>query len=303
MTEVTTGRSRAADRVTTVVMTRNRWADLEETLPRHQGPVIVVDNASDDGTPARLRRSFPEVQLIRLSTNEGAVARNHGVEAARTPYVAFADDDSWWETGALFRAAEVLDLHPDIAVVAGRILVGDEGRLDPVCALMASSPLPRPDALSDVPGVPVLGFVACGAVVRRDAFLEAGGFDPVVKFPGEEERLALDLAVAGRHLVYADHVVARHRPSESRPPTVRRRALEQRNELLTAVMRRPWSVVRETEERLRARARHDEAARLALVWALARLPRALARRRVVPPEVERLRRMLATPPQIQSPAG
>jgi GT2 family glycosyltransferase len=284
-----------SERVTTVIMTRNRWADLSETLPRHRGPVVVVDNGSSDGTPARVRRDFPRVELIRLSSNEGAVARNHGVRAARTPYIAFADDDSWWEEGALFRATEILDLHPRVGVVAGRIVVGDDRRPDPVSELMARSPLPRPHDFEGIAGVPILGFVACGAVVRRDAFLEAGGFDPVVHFPGEEERLALDLAVAGWELVYADHVVARHRPSPHRPPTTRRRALERRNELLTAIMRRPWPVVHALEERLRRDARHDRAARLALAGAAARTPRALLRRRELPEEIERLRRMLDQP--------
>jgi hypothetical protein len=49
------------------------------------------------------------------------------------------------------------------------------------------SPLPRQP---DLPGPPVLGFVACGAVVRRSAYLAVGGFSPVVFFLGEETLLA-----------------------------------------------------------------------------------------------------------------
>jgi glycosyltransferase involved in cell wall biosynthesis len=46
----------AAPDVTVVVMTRDRWPDLAQTLPRHEAPVIVVDNGSTDETPALVRR-------------------------------------------------------------------------------------------------------------------------------------------------------------------------------------------------------------------------------------------------------
>ncbi|WP_425490856.1 glycosyltransferase family 2 protein [Nocardioides panzhihuensis] len=89
--------------VTVVVITRNRWPDLRESLPRHRCPVILLDNGSEDGTPAHVRASFPAIDVIELGRNLGAVARNTGVERATTPYVAFADDDSWWSPGACRR--------------------------------------------------------------------------------------------------------------------------------------------------------------------------------------------------------
>lgn len=273
--------------VTTVVATRDRWSDLERTLPRHTGPVVLVDNGSSDGTPERVRERFPEVTVIELGRNHGAVARNVGVQAATTPYVAFADDDSWWAPGALARAAELLERHPRMAVLAARVLVGEGERLDPVCAEMSSSPLPRP---LDLPGPAILGFVACGAVVRRDAFLHAGGFDTVVEFFGEEERLALDIAAAGWGLAYVDSVVAHHHPSSSRPPSTSRRALGVRNVLLTAVMRRPWPAVAAiTAEQLRT----GRVGVLGAARAVPRLHRAVASRRALPGDVEAQLRLLA----------
>ena len=272
--------------VSTVVMTRERWSDLVGSLPRHDGPVILVDNGSRDDSVERVRRAFPEVEVIALPENRGATARNVGVEAARTPYVAFADDDSWWAPGALERAAALLDADPRLAVVAARVLVGPEERLDPTCEAMASSPLPATSA-----GPRVLGFVACGAVVRREAFTAVGGFDPVLGWPGEEELLALRLAAAGYHCAYAADVVAHHHPSTQRPPTLRRRALEERNDVLTALLTRPWPVVARTALS-RLGLGNDAGTRLGLVWALARAPRALRRRARLPAEVERLRRLL-----------
>ena len=272
--------------VSTVVMTRERWSDLAGSLPRHTGPVILVDNGSRDDSVARVREHFPDVEVIALPENRGASARNLGVAAARTPYVAFADDDSWWAPGALRRAAALLDADPRLAVVAARVLVGSEERLDPTCVAMASSPLPATPA-----GPGVLGFVACGAVVRREAFTAVGGFDPVLGWPGEEELLALRLAAAGYSCAYADDVVAHHHPSTQRPPTLHRRALEERNDILTALLTRPWPVVARTALARLGRGR-DAGARLGLLWALARAPRALRHRAPLPAEVERQRRLL-----------
>jgi GT2 family glycosyltransferase len=272
-------------RVSVVVATRDRWPDLERSLPHHEAPVVLVDNGSRDRTVESVRAGFPEVQVVTAGENLGAVGRNVGVATVATPYVAFADDDSWWAPGALERAADLFDAHPRLALLAGRILVGPEERLDPVCAEMAHSPLPR---AVDLPGPPVLGFVACGAVVRRSAFLEAGGFDPVVHFPGEEERLALDLVARGWGLAYVDAVVAHHHPSGTRHPSRQRQALETRNALLTAVMRLPWPTVLSSY----ASVVTTPPGRRGAWQTLRRLPAALRRRHVVPPEVLRLRRLL-----------
>jgi GT2 family glycosyltransferase len=272
-------------RVTIVVATRDRRADLERTLPRHEAAVIVVDNGSADGSAQAVRARHPAAEVVELGRNHGAPARNLGVARAATPYVAFADDDSWWAPGALDRAVAVLDAHPRLAVLAARVLVGDAEALDPVCEAMSSSPLGMP---ADLPGPSVLGFVACGAVVRRDAFLAAGGFDDVVFFFGEEERLALDLAAAGWGLAYVPEVTVHHHPSPSRDPAGRQ-ALAVRNDLLVACLRRPWPVV---ARRAAAALRGGPAGRAGLRAALPRVPRALARRRRLPATVEAARRRL-----------
>jgi GT2 family glycosyltransferase len=281
-----TGKRAASEAVTTVVVTRNRWPDLRRSLAHHTGPVIVVDNASDDGTAQRVAEDFPHVRVIELAENRGAVGRNVGVEAARTPYVAFADDDSWWAPGALDLAVERFDAHPRLGLLAARTLVGEDERLDPICAQMAMSPLPRQ---RDLPGPSVLGFQACGAVVRRDAYLQAGGFDDVVQFAGEEERLALDLAARGWGLAYVDRVVTHHHPSMSRDSSAARAATVARNRVLTSLMRRPWSVVAGTT---RAVLVEGLPGARGVLRAIPRVPRALRARQLLPPHVERDRSRL-----------
>jgi GT2 family glycosyltransferase len=196
--------------------------------------------------------------------------------------VAFSDDDSWWAPGALARAADVLDTHPRLGVLAARVLVGPESREDPVCALMATSPLAREPA---APGPAVLGFIACGAVVRRAAYLAVGGFNQRFGVGGEEELLATDLAVAGWRISYVEEVTAYHHPSPSRSMD-RRRRIQARNALWFAwLRRRPGAALRCTLIAIVA-ARHDPSARAAIVEALRGLPWILRERRPIPAGLE-----------------
>jgi GT2 family glycosyltransferase len=272
--------------VTTVVISRDRRDSLLDTIGRHRGPVVLVDNASTDGTADAVRAAFPEVQVVCLPANRGAVARNVGVQLAETDYVAFADDDSWWAAGSLETAAAVFDAHPDLGLIAARVLVGEQQRLDPVSDEMSRSPLAH---RGDFPGVAVLGFLACGSVVRRSAFLQTGGFDDVVFFPGEEERVALDLWSAGWGLTYLDTVIACHCPAERSAGDAQRRRLIARNIVLTAVMRRPWRSV------IRRAVRQGLSSRDGLhgvVQAVPRLPAALAVRAPVQRDLEEQLRLL-----------
>ncbi|MBE1876568.1 glycosyltransferase family 2 protein [Myceligenerans pegani] len=275
------------DRVTVVVATRNRREDLLASLPRHRSRVFLVDNASTDGSPGAVAAARPATTVIRLRRNVGAVARNVGVEAANSPYVAFADDDSWWAPGSLGRAARTLAAHPRLGLVCARILVGPEERTDPTSAAMARSPLPRDPQL---PGEPLLGFVACAAMVRRSAFLAVGGFDPVVRFPGEEERLALDLAAAGWAMAYLQDVVVHHHPSPVRHSPDRRRRGLARAATLNALMRLPW---RDAIGEIRRVAATSPSHRAGVLHGLREAPAALRRRRPLPADVMALRALLA----------
>jgi len=280
--------------VAVVIATRNRGTELLGTLARlralhEQPPIVVVDNGSTDGTAELVRENYPGVQVVGLRRNQGGAARTVGAHLVDSPYVAFSDDDSWWAPGALSRAVELLERHPRLAVVAARVLVGPDERLDPVCREMALSPLP---SAADLPGPSVLGFIACGAVVRRAAFLEVGGFDIRLGVGGEEELLAVDLAARGWGLAYVEEVVAHHHPSPSRDPSARRR-VQVRNALWSAWLRRPLGGAARQTAHLAALAMHQPGAWSGMLLALLGLPWVLRERRPVPRELEAELRALA----------
>jgi GT2 family glycosyltransferase len=281
-------------RIATVTITRDRAAELACSLERlhalqERPQVIVVDNASRDETLAVVRERFAATTLIALEHNLGAAARNVGVQAAKSPYVAFSDDDSWWSDGALRRGADLLDANPRLALVAARILVGPAQALDPTCAVMAESPL------GPVPGVrgrAVLGFLACGAIVRRSAFEAVGGFRPRDGVGGEEQLLAVDLADAGHHVAYVPAVTAHHHPAQRGGDAGARRCQLIRNDLWFAWLRRSLTRALAQTGSLAAAALSDVQARTALVAAFRGAPRILADRRPVSRSLERDLRLL-----------
>ncbi|GAA0531070.1 glycosyl transferase [Saccharopolyspora subtropica] len=271
-----------------VIATRDRCAELLRTLGELSDldptpPIIVVDNDSRDATADAVAEEFPDVALVRAPRNLGAAARNIGVQRAATPYVAFSDDDSWWRQGSLARAEEVFSAHPGVGVIAARTLVGEQERRDPVNDLMARSPLRSP---AQLPGPRILGFTACAAIVRRDAFLSVGGFSRELFFAAEEKLLACDVAAAGWDLIYVDDIVAHHHPSTARDDHGRR-VLELRNDVLISWMRQAPAAAVTRTARLLQRALVDPPSRRAALAVLRRLPTALTHRRQLPAEVRK----------------
>ncbi|WP_232481955.1 glycosyltransferase family 2 protein [Achromobacter denitrificans] len=230
---------RVAPRISVVVLTYNRCDEVRRTLRRLAAlpgdpPVLVVDNGCTDGTALCVEREFPRAVLIRAGANLGAAGRNLGVERAQTPYVAFCDDDTWWDPGSLELAADILDAHVDLAVLNASIRVGEEEKPDPASTAMAQSPL------SDILGVgpELTGFMAGACVMRTSVFLEAGGYWRPLFIGGEETLLALDIMAQGWRIAYAPALRVHHWPSLARDHPLRLRMLA-RNALWTAWLRLP----------------------------------------------------------------
>lgn len=277
-----------------VMITRDRWSRLERTLERlralpEQPEVVVVDNGSATPAPPGLA-DRAGVRLLALAANEGAAGRTVGVRAADCEAVAFADDDSWWDPGALSKAADVLQSDPAIGLVAARVVVEPEGLPDPTARRMGAGPLDGD--LSERPGGrrAVFGCLACGAVVRSRAYLSVGGFRPGWGVGGEERMLILDMWQAGWKSVYAPEVVARHDPSPARDPA-RRRSNVLRNDLRTSWSRLPpAAAVRASGRDLAGAVRHPGSALRGLAAAAGDLDAVIGERCAVDPAVEKARR-------------
>ncbi|MCV7215610.1 glycosyltransferase family 2 protein [Mycobacterium crocinum] len=282
-----------------VIASRNRAAELTLTMARLLDTtpcrIVLVDNASEDDSVHAARRvaagSGGRVQIIELDRNLGAPARNIGVAACGTPYVAFCDDDSWWAPDAPATAEAIFAGHPPVGLLAAKTVVLPQRTEDPLVHLLASSPLGTRPGL---PGPSILGFLACSSIVRAEAFCAAGGFSPVLHFRGEEQLLALDMARLGWELCYCSELVAVHQPSQTRPTSAAQDARSLRNDVLTTWMRRPLPHCLRAGGRLLQAALRDVEHTRAAAEALVRLPAAIAQRRPLPATLERDLRILET---------
>jgi len=279
------GHSIGMRKVTTVIVTRNDRAALLNTLTHHHPPVIVVDNGSSDGSAQAAAEMFPHVRVLKLANDWGMQAFNIGARAAQTRYLAFSDDRSWWEKNALEHAAKMFQDHPSVGLLAvASIGLGD--RLPDSLTRELGQQAPG-SVDTSMPGVPALGFVDCFCVVRRQPFLDVGGFDNIAGLGGHEQRLALDMADAGWAVRFlADLVVWRPRHT-----SIRLQVRQVRDDVSTALMRRPAHIAL---YRSVGYLRGGIAGWSGVFRALGRSPRALRRRRRISARVETRARVLET---------
>lgn len=95
--------------------------------------VIVIDNASTDGSADRIAHEFPEVRLIRSKDNLGfAKANNVAAEQARGEFVLLLNPDTVILDNAIDRLVDFASEHPDAGIWGGRT-VFEDGSLNPTC--------------------------------------------------------------------------------------------------------------------------------------------------------------------------
>jgi GT2 family glycosyltransferase len=211
-------------RVGVVIVNKNAGPHLAETLatldaqtlPPHR--VIVVDNASDDGSFTGLEERFPSIELVRSDTNLGfAAANNLAVGMCDDcEFVALLNPDAFPEPRWLEALLAAADEHPECGFFGSRlVLAADPKVLDGtgdeyhVCGTAwrrdqgADASIARPEGET---------FSACAAAAlyRRDAFLAVGGFDESFFCYYEDTDLAFRLRLVGQRGLYVPGAVARH---------------------------------------------------------------------------------------------
>lgn len=91
--------------------------------------VVVVDNASADGSADAVRRAFPRAEVITSDANEGyAKANNRGWRATSAPFVLFLNSDAEVPAGTVETLLEMLEKRPSVGIVGPRT-VGTDGTL------------------------------------------------------------------------------------------------------------------------------------------------------------------------------
>ena len=197
-------------KVSVVIPTRNRWRLLRTTVAAalaQEGvelEVIVVDDGSTDGTREQLEAiDDPRLRVCRHDASRGvAAARNTGIEAADSAWVAFLDDDDLW-------APTKLRLQLDAAAAAsadfaytGAVQVSEDWQMIRV------PPVPEPERLREkLRRANAIPAGSSNVVVRTDLVRSLGGFDGRL-FHVADWDLWLRLAAVGRAAAVGEILVA-----------------------------------------------------------------------------------------------
>lgn len=207
-------------------------ACLDSLAPNGDTPheIIVVDNASADGTVEMLPRNYPHVTLIANADNRGfAAANNQGLEIARGRFLLLLNPDTIVPAGALATLVAFAEAHPEAGVVGPRLLNADGslqhscrrfptvraalfrhtflGRLFPEAHwmreyLMSDWSHDEPRAVDWVSGAALL--------IRREAFTQVGGLDAAFYWGSEDVDYCWRMHRAGWQVLYTPQPAITH---------------------------------------------------------------------------------------------
>jgi glycosyltransferase involved in cell wall biosynthesis len=179
-------------------------AEAIESIRQQTHPIdeiIIVDDGSTDNTEAIVHSTAPESIYIHQQNQGPSAARNRGIEAAGGDWIAFLDADDQWTTNKV--AQQIAALENDTSL---RLIAGDMAETDTNGKLIVTSVLAKhhqhkrfqtlagkalPNALA---ALVEKNFIPTGTVlVRRDVLIDAGCFNPDIRF-GEDLELWAKIA-------------------------------------------------------------------------------------------------------------
>ncbi len=200
---------------------------IQETAGALQYEVIVVDNASSDGSPAMIREQFGWVKLIENQDNPGfAGANNQGMAVSQGRYLLLLNSDTIVKPGALQAAMQFMDGHPEVGLCGIRLLNPD-GSFQTSHApfpnllsefLIATTlgrrllnpyyPTPRPGANDSAQEVDWV--VGAFMLLRREVYEKVGGMDTTYWMYSEETDWCYRIKQAGFRIFYLPEIAIIH---------------------------------------------------------------------------------------------
>jgi GT2 family glycosyltransferase len=207
--------------VSAIVLAYRRRAEVANTLDRLADlpvdEVIVVDNASEDGTADLVRSRGGAVRLVEAGGNVGAAGRNLGAEVARGEFLVMLDDDSYPRPGAIEAALAVFAHAPGVGLIGGSVRDVDPDGQIRFADEVGSFDWWLRAGRSEVPssGLPAFFFPEGACLVRRQAYLEAGGCFAPYFVTMTELDLTIRLIACGWDVRYVPAAVFEHRKADA----------------------------------------------------------------------------------------
>jgi GT2 family glycosyltransferase len=205
-----------------VELTRRCLEAVQADLPA-EVEVVVVDDASSDGTPELLRSYGERIQVLSLGANVGfARACNEGAAVASGEAIVFLNNDTEPQVGWLEALLVYADRHPE-AEVGGAKLVYPTGTVQHAGVVFGQDGYPHnlyaglpPDHAAVERSRALQAVTGACMLVRRAVFERIGGFDPGYENSLEDVDLCLRVGAEGGEVHYCHEAVVVHLESASR---------------------------------------------------------------------------------------
>jgi GT2 family glycosyltransferase/radical SAM superfamily enzyme YgiQ (UPF0313 family)/tetratricopeptide (TPR) repeat protein len=206
-----------------VELTRQCLISLAEVTDNVHYEVIVVNNASTDGTESLLATLGGDVQIIQNKENLGfAKGCNQGAHAARSRYVVFLNNDTIPKKGWLISLVDEVTVHPDVAVVGSKLLYPDDTIQHAGVVFSRQLQMPYhlfngvPESLPAVNTRKEFQVVTAACIlVRKETFEQVGGFDEGFVNGFEDVDLCLRIRQMGKKVVYQPKSCLYHLESQT----------------------------------------------------------------------------------------
>jgi len=156
--------------VTVNILSYNRKEELRNTLTKiyeqdyKKIEVIVVDNASSDGTPEMVEEEFADVKLIKLDKNIGIAGWNKGFEAANGEYVLVLDDDSYPDFMSIQKALDCTMKDENIGIIYMPIYNLFNNKFEG----------------NNIDVNNPLTFIGCGGLIKSEVFTKVGMYNDLL---------------------------------------------------------------------------------------------------------------------------
>jgi N-acetylglucosaminyl-diphospho-decaprenol L-rhamnosyltransferase len=225
-----------------LVVTQDTRDDVLACLTSVEGQdrvdeILVLDNASEDGTAAAIRRHHPAVTVLEQAHRAGFGANNNTlIRASSAPYVYLLNPDTVSDPGSVATLAGYLDAHPSVAAVGPRLVYPDGRTQDsawrfptPATCWRAALTLAR-GGITQSGGPtarPVDWAMASALMLRRSAAEAVGLFDERYFMYSEETDLARRLAAAGFRVHWTPAARVVHHQGRSSAGVPERRLVEE----------------------------------------------------------------------------
>ena len=179
-------------------------------LAQSQYEILVVDNASTDGTPELVAAKLPHVRLIRLAHNRGPVAKNYALAQATGTFAVFLDDDAYPLSGSIPQMLRHFQSDPQLAAAVFDVTL--------------------PDGSHECSAYPDV-FIGAGTGFRRDLITRLGGLPQDFFMQAEEYDLSFRILAAGGKIKRFSDLPLLHLKTPSARIATRTTRLDVRNNM------------------------------------------------------------------------